>query len=102
MTELRLRKVIGHNHADNAYRVVMRLTDGSDLELGSIGIQIASHQREFWSWGIDTVVGATPFPTMGEAIDRDEAMQRFKAAWMQFESDPERLALFIKIKTQRR
>lgn len=98
---LKLRKVTGHIHAQNAYRVVMTLEDGSDLEIGSIGLQTGAAQREFWSWGLDTVLPSQPFPTRGEAKDQEGAMVSFKAMWEQFTVDPERLSAFIADKLRR-
>jgi hypothetical protein len=99
---LRLRKITSHAHAPAAYRVVLRLDDGSDLEIGAIGEQVASHQRRYWSWGIDTVLPIQAFATAGEAHDREDAMAQFKAVWLVFASDPDRLAEFIRYATQRR
>jgi hypothetical protein len=76
MPNLRLHKIATHRHIDNAYRVVLRLDDGSDLEIGSIGEQAGSNQRRFWSWGIDTVLSRQPFATEGEARDREDVQGR--------------------------
>jgi hypothetical protein len=102
MPNLRLHKITTHRHVDNAYRVVLKLDDGSDLEIGSIGEQVGSRQRRFWSWGIDTVLPRQRFATEGEARDREDAMSQFKAVWLVFESEPERLAAFMQLKLQRR
>lgn len=99
---LRLRKVTGHIHAPNAYRVVLTLDDGSDLEIGSIGHQAGNYMREFWSWGLDTVLPQQSFQTEGEAADRGEAMAAFKAMWEQFKTNPDRLAAFVGIKLKAR
>jgi hypothetical protein len=88
-----LRKVTGHLQATDAYRVVY---DG--MEVGSIGLQTDAHQREYWAWGIDTVLPRQSFATQGEARDQDEAMRLFRATWEVFASDPERLADFIEMK----
>jgi hypothetical protein len=98
---LKLRKVTGHIHAQHAYRVVMTMDDGSHLEIGSIGLQAGAGQRQFWSWGLDTVLPSQAFPTRGEAADRNDAMAQFKAMWEQFTSDPERLSTFLADKLRR-
>jgi hypothetical protein len=36
-----------------------------------------------WGWSITAIVPATPGVTNGTAATREEAMQRFKAAWDQ-------------------
>ena len=90
---LLLRKVTGHPQATNAYRVVYY-----GIEVGSIGLQVGAHQRQFWHWGIDTVLPRQPFATQGEARDQDEATRLFRATWEVFASDPERLAEFIEMK----
>jgi hypothetical protein len=95
---LRLRKVTGHPHVTDAYRVIYRSTDGEDTESGSIGLQIGSHQRQYWHWGIDNVLPRQPFATQGEARDRDDAMAQFKAVWEVFCSEPARLASFLEAK----
>ena len=93
---LKLRKVTGHLHAPNAYRVVLTLDGGEELEIGSIGHQVGNYMREFWSWGLDTVLPSQAFPTAGEAPDRDEAMSKFKEMWEQFSIDPNRKAIFLR------
>ncbi len=98
---LRLRKVTSHIHAPNAYRVVLKLSDGTDVELGSVGEQVGNAQRRFWAWGLDTVLPPQGFPTDGEAPDRESAMAAFKAMWDRYASDPDRLDAFIKLKRQR-
>ena len=98
---LKLRKVTGHIHAQNAYRVVMTLDDGSDLEIGSIGLHVAAAQRQLWKWGLDTVMPQQTFRTDGEAADRDDAMAKFRAMWEQFTVDPERLSAFLADKLRR-
>lgn len=99
---LKLRKVTGFIHAQNAYRVVLTLDDGSDVEIGSIGLQTGAGQREFWSWGLDTVLPQQSFRTDGEAKDRDDAMSQFKAMWELFAADPARPAEFVAMKLKRR
>lgn len=98
---LKLRKTTGFIHAQNAYRVVMTLDDGSDLEIGSIGLQIGAGQRQFWRWGLDTVLPQQSFPTDGEAADMETAMAKFKSIWEQFTADPDRLAAFLADKLRR-
>lgn len=98
---LKLRKVTGHLQAPNAYRVVLTLADGADLEVGSIGHQTGNHMRQYWYWGLDTVLPSQAFPTRGEAIDRDEAMVAFKAMWEMFTADSDRLAVFLADKLRR-
>lgn len=96
---LRLRKITTHIHATDAYRVVYTPEDGSpELEVGSIGLQTGSHQRRFWSWGLDTVLPRQAFKTDGEARDREDAMSQFKAVWEVFASEPERLESFLEMK----
>lgn len=99
---LKLRKVTGHVHAQNAYRVVLTLDDGSDLEIGAIGLQTGTGQRKFWSWGLDTVLPSQAFPTRGEAVDRDAAMAKFRAMWEQFTADPDRVRDFLDLALKRR
>lgn len=101
MPSLRLRKVTGHFHAPNAYRVILTLDDGRELEIGSIGEQEGVQQRRYWSWGIDTAGEPVSFPIAGEAMGREEAMTRFKAAWGEYAQDPARLAYFLSMKTRR-
>ena len=83
---LTLRKVTGHPQAENAYRVIF---DG--IEIGSIGSQIGSHNRQFWTWGIDTVLPQQRFATFGQADSIGEAMTAFSASWERFIQDPARL-----------
>ncbi len=90
---LTLRRVTGHPQAQNACRVIY---DG--LEVGSIGLQVGNELREFWSWGIDSIVSMPTFPTDGEALSRDEAMTLFRAAWIEFASNLDRLAQFMEAK----
>lgn len=98
---LRLRKVTTHIHAPNAYRVVLKLSDGTDVELGSVGEQIGNAQRRYWAWGLDTVLPPQGFPTDGEAPDRESAMAAFKAMWDRYASDPDRLDAFLSLALQR-
>lgn len=98
---LYLRKVTSHLHAPNAYRVVLKLNDGTDVELGSVGEQVGNSQRRFWAWGLDTVLPTQSFPTDGEAPDRESAMAAFKAMWDRYASDAARLDAFIRMKRQR-
>lgn len=90
---LTLRKITSHPHVTDAYRVVH---DG--IEIGSIGKQLGAYQREFWAWGIDTILPQQVFATDGEARDRVDAMAQFKAAWEVFASDQARLAYFMEMK----
>jgi hypothetical protein len=73
-----LRQVRGHPRVTDAFRVIHKAA-GEEIEIGSIGLQTGSHQRRYWSWGIDTVLPRQPFATQGEARDRDDAMAQFKA-----------------------
>lgn len=98
---LKLRKVTGFVHAQNAYRVVMTLDDGSDLEIGSIGLQMGAHNQKFWSWGLDSILARQAFPTDGKAVDREDAMAQFKAMWGLFTADQARPAEFIATKLKR-
>jgi hypothetical protein len=98
---LRLRKVTSHIHAPNAYRVVLKLSNGTDVELGSIGEQIGNSQRRFWAWGLDTVLPPQGFQTDGEAPDRESAMAAFKAMWERYASDQDRVKAFLRMKLQR-
>jgi hypothetical protein len=92
---LRLRKIIHHPQATNAYRVVFTADDGREFQVGSIGLQTSARQRVYWHWGIDTVLPRQAFATSGEASDRDDAMNQFRAVWEVFASEPERLAKFL-------
>jgi hypothetical protein len=96
MSDLSLRKATGHPQARDAYRVIY---DG--IEIGSISKQIGAHHREFWSWGIDTVLPKQSFATSGEGYDRDDCMKQFRAVWEVFVSDRERIEQFITMKRQR-
>lgn len=96
MPDLILRKVPGHVHAPDAYRVVYK-----GIAVGSIGKQLGAHQRVFWSWGIDTVLPRQKFATEGEGRDRDDCTAQFRAVWEAFASEPERLAAFMELKRQR-
>jgi hypothetical protein len=60
---LYLRKVI-HPQAHDNYRVILKL-DGSEFEIGSIGIQHGAA----WRWGIDTVIPMRVPETQGKAKD---------------------------------
>jgi len=83
----------------DAYRVIHTANDGIDLEVGSVGLQTAAHHgRQFWTWGIDTVLPRQAFATAGEAGDREDAMAQFHAVWEVFASDEKRLAAFLAIK----
>ena len=89
-----LRKVTSHPNATNAYRVVF---DG--VEVGSIGEQIGEGRRQFWSWGIDTVLPPDKeIITRGEGGDLNHCMLLFKEAWHKFSRNPERLADFMQAK----
>lgn len=92
---LRLRKVIDHPQAANAYRVVFTADDGREFQIGSISLQTGAQHRVFWHWGIDTVLPRQAFATAGQASDRDDAMKQFKAVWEVFASEPKRLAKFL-------
>jgi hypothetical protein len=92
-----LRQVRGHPRVTDAFRVIHKAA-GEEIKIGSIGLQTGSHQRRYWSWGIDTVLPRQPFATRGEAPDRDDAMAQFKAVWEVFASDPDRLAQFLEMK----
>ena len=61
---LYLRKVV-HPQAHENYRVILKL-DGSELEIGSIGIQHGAA----WRWGIDTVIPMRVLETQGKGKDR--------------------------------
>lgn len=90
--QLFLRRV-HHSQATDNYRVVF---DG--VEVGSVGQQIGALQRQFWAWGIDTVLPRQPFATSGEGRDRDDCTAQFKATWEVFCSEPDRLAQFLQMK----
>jgi hypothetical protein len=92
-----LRQVRGHPRVTDAFRVIHKAA-GEEIEIGSIGLQTGSHQRQFWHWGIDTVLPRQPFATKGEARDRDDAMAQFRAVWEVFCSEPARLASFLEAK----
>lgn len=79
----------------------MTFDDGSELEIGAVGLQAAAGQRQFWSWGLDTVLPQQAFRTDSEASDRDQALAAFKSMWEQFTADPDRLALFTADKLRR-
>jgi hypothetical protein len=81
----------------DAFRVIHKAA-GEEIEVGSIGLQTGSRQRQFWHWGIDTVLSRQPFKTDGEARNRDDAMAQFKAVWEVFASEPDRLASFLEMK----
>ena len=51
--------------------------DGSEFEIGSIGIQ----HGEAWAWGIDTVIPMRVLETQGKGKNRRDCMQQFRAAW---------------------
>lgn len=90
---LLLRKVEGHSHATDNYRVVY---EGE--EIGSIGIKNGKEASQFWAWGIDVVLPQQDFPTDGMGRDREDCMTQFKAAWHKFSRNPERLEEFMTIK----
>ncbi|HZR86505.1 MAG TPA: hypothetical protein VFB02_06860 [Bradyrhizobium sp.] len=48
--DLFLRRVI-HPQAHDNYRVILK-HDGTEFEIGSIGIQHGSGGSVFWAWGI--------------------------------------------------
>jgi hypothetical protein len=93
-----LRQVSGHPRVTDAFRVIHKSLDGTETEIGSIGLHTGSHHRQFWHWGIDTVLPRQSFKTDGEARDRNDAMAQFKAVWEVFASEPARLAGFLEAK----
>jgi len=92
---LYLRKVI-HPQVHDNYRVILKL-DGSEFEIGSIGIQHGAA----WRWGIDTVIPIRTHQTQGEGKDRRDCMRRFRAAWDRFAADEANLTEFLKAKRKR-
>jgi hypothetical protein len=78
---LYLRKVI-HPQAHDNYRVILKL-DGSEFEIGSIGIQHGAA----WRWGIDTVIQMRVLETQGKGKDRRDYMRQSSAAWDRFAAD---------------
>jgi len=66
---LYLRKV-SHPQAHENYRVILKL-DGSEVEIGSIGIQHGAA----WRWGIDTVIPTRVLETQGEDKDCRDCMR---------------------------
>jgi hypothetical protein len=92
-----LRQVRSHPRVTDAFRVIHKAA-GEEIEIGSIGVQTGLRQRQFWHWGIDSVLPRQPFATAGEARDRDDAMAQFKAVWDVFASEPARLPSFLDAK----
>ena len=93
-SSLFLRKVI-HPQAHDNYRVILK-NDGTEIELGSIGVQF-----EGWHWGIDAVVPMREVDAEGTGKDRNDCMRQFRTAWDRFSSDPARLTEFLEIKRKR-
>jgi hypothetical protein len=89
-----LRKVI-HPQAHDNYRVILK-NDGTEIEIGSIGVQFAG-----WHWGIDAVIPMREIDAEGVGKDRKDCMRQFRAAWDRFSSDPARLTGFLEIKRKR-
>lgn len=98
MADLFLRRVNTSPRAVEAYRVIFKTADRMEFEIGSIGPHVGAHQRQYWHWGIDTVLPRQAFETRGEARDREDAMSQFRAVWEVFASDPERLEGFLEMK----
>lgn len=89
-SRLFLRKVEGHPHATNNYRVIY-----DDVEIGSIGIQNGVGSAQFWAWGIDTVLPRQDFPTSGKGTSLADCQRQFKAAWYKMSRNPERMEEFL-------
>jgi hypothetical protein len=74
-----LRKVI-HPQAHDNYRVIWK-DDGTEIEIGSIGIQHGSGATEYWAWAIDTVI---PMREIESRRTGKDCMSQFRAAWDRF------------------
>lgn len=83
MTGLSLRH-LQIPHAPDAHHVMF---DG--LPVGSIATQISTEARDVWRWSIYE----TEFK--GEGTDLEDCMVQFKAAWVKFARNPDRLAEFM-------
>jgi hypothetical protein len=77
-----LRKVI-HPQAHDNFRVIWK-DDGTEIEIGSIGIQHGSGATEYWAWAIDTVMPMRAHQTQGCGTERAD---KFKEAWTRFAAD---------------
>lgn len=79
MTAFRLHKVTSHPNDQDTYRVILTLDDGYNLEAGGIKSDTGSNQRVFWAWSIGVLRKISGI--IGQCGTREEAMERFRAAW---------------------
>jgi hypothetical protein len=94
--DLYLRKVT-HQQAHDNYRVILKHDDGTEIEIGSIGVQ---HTR--WLWGYRYRDPHAGDRSTGRGRDRKDRMQQFKAAWERFAADAVNLTEFLNAKRRRR
>jgi hypothetical protein len=76
MPEFRLRKIPDE---ENAYCVMLQLEDGYELRIGAVREHVGSGMHRFWSWSIGVM--RPVLGRFGQAETREEAMERFRAAW---------------------
>lgn len=91
-----LRKV-NSPQASNNFRVIAEI-DGTEVEIGSIGMTFHAGPQPGWTWGIDTVIPMRELESEGQGSDQKDCMRKFRAAWDRFCQDEGRLAEFLEAK----